>query len=356
MLPVPQLPEALRARPAEPPPQVPVLTGGLRRRPRRRSIGPAVWLGLLAVAAVAVAAVLITDPFADHEQAATAPATAPLRRPPPRPPADQWGPLHAAKLPALPVAVSQAAAVPLGGRILLVADGSVLAGPASGRLRHLAALPSRRAAAAFFSDGHVWIVGGERAGKPTDEILRVDPRTRRVTRSLPFEEPLAEAGYVGKDGSLYLAGGWTGDKYATAILRFSPPDQVALVARLPVGVRRPAVALVGKRLYVAGGLAASGPTRTLLSVDLETGTLRRLGRLPQALSGALLVPAGSALYLLGGVGAGGVPASAVVRIDPAGGRAEIVGESSVPLGGATSLSSGKNAFVFTGRAAYRFGP
>jgi N-acetylneuraminic acid mutarotase len=254
----------------------------------------------------------------------------------------------------LPVSLSRAAAVALGGRVVLVGGSSVLAGSADGPLRRVAALPSARsAAAAAVSGGSVWVVGGERAGRPTDEILRIEMRPNRVTAAGRFEEPLAEAGFAARGGSLYLVGGWTGEKYATAILRVLPPGQVALVARLPAGLRAPAVAIVGTRLYVAGGLGESGPTRSLLTVDLQTGVLRRIGELPQAVSGAMLVPAGSYLYLLDGTAAGGVATTAVVRIDPATGRSTVVGKTPISLPGATAVTVGKSILVFAGRSAYR---
>ena len=104
-------------------------------------------------------------------------------------------------------------------------------------------LPSTRAGAAAFVDGGaVYLIGGESGVEtPSDAILRYDPATRGVKPAGQFIEPLAGAGYVQTGGSLLLVGGWTGETYATAVLRFTLPDDAALVARLPEALRDPAV-------------------------------------------------------------------------------------------------------------------
>ena len=123
--------------------------------------------------------------------------------------------------------------------------------------------------------------GGEQGGKPADDLLRIDLATGRGRTVAKFEEPLAEAGVATKGGAVYLAGGWTGEKYATAVLRFTPPDKVELVARLPDGVRSPAVVRLGHTLYVAGGRTSRGLSRGVYAVDLSSGAVTRLGLLPK---------------------------------------------------------------------------
>jgi sugar lactone lactonase YvrE len=93
-----------------------------------------------------------------------------------------------------------------------------------------------------------------------------------------FIEPLADAGAVGRGGSLYLAGGWTGVKVATAVLRWSPGQTAALVARLPVGLRAASAAFIGGRLYVNGGTPPA-----VFVVDLSSGTVVRAATIPPQL-------------------------------------------------------------------------
>src|SRR4029079_10722581 len=113
------------------------------------------------------------------------------------------------------------------------------------------------------------LVGGEDAtATPSDEILRVDLASHEITPAGHFVEPLAGAGYAQAGSSLVLVGGWTGEQYATAVLRFTLPDKADVVARLPEATRDPAVAVRGDTLYVAGGRTESGPSNAVYAVNL----------------------------------------------------------------------------------------
>jgi len=138
---------------------------------------------------------------------------------------------------------------------------------------------SLESAALLSSGGMLYVVGGtpRRGGQPTDGVLQVELATGHVRSAGHFIEPLAAAGSASQGGFLYLAGGWTGEKVATAVLRWSPGKTAALVARLPVGLRSATAAFAGGRLYVTGG----SPTATF-AVDVHAGTVA-----PAALPAAL---------------------------------------------------------------------
>jgi hypothetical protein len=127
---------------------------------------------------------------------------------------------------------------------------------------------------------NLYVVGGNarRGGQPTDAVLRIELPSGRVRAAGRFIEPLADAAAARRGGVLYLVGGWTGAKVATAVLRWAPGTAVTVVARLPVGVRGASAAFVGKRLYVAGG-----SPRTVFAVDVRSGKVVRAERLPRQL-------------------------------------------------------------------------
>ncbi len=187
-----------------------------------------------------------------------------------------WGPLAVKVEGSFPAGGDRAGAA-LAAKTLVVAGGTgssrVLAGPASGTLVRVAALPGPRTAPIVFALGNtVYVIGGEAATTPTDAIFQLDTKTNKLVPGGTFEEPIAEAGVAARGGSAYLVGGWTGTQYATAVLKFTPPSTVDLVGRLPVGVRSAAVVLLRNTLYVAGGRTAAGLSRRVFAVDIGSGS------------------------------------------------------------------------------------
>ena len=295
--------------------------------------------------------------------ASTTSTTATTTRPKTRPkaPAVHWGPLPVTAYGGLP-AVGDLPAAAVSGKTLVVIGGvgsdSVLAGPLGGRLATVARLPRRLAAVeAFTLGGTVYSLGGEDGTSVSNAIYRIDPATRSAVPAGTFEEPLAEAGVAVVGRSAYLVGGWTGSQYASAILKFTPPGGGSLVARLPEGVRSPAVVMLGSTLYVAGGLTQQGLSRKVYAVDLATGTVKPFGTLPQGLEQGSLVVAPSGIFLVGGRGANGKPVDSVVRIDPVTGYAVNVGTTRAPLAGAATVPTGSRTLMVVAHAAavYRLG-
>jgi hypothetical protein len=272
-----------------------------------------------------------------------------------------WGPLAAIAYGTLPPGGDRAGAA-IAGRTLVVVGGTgsneILAGPLGGKLAVVAKLPQRLAAVqAFALGGTVYSLGGEQGNTPTDRIFRIDLGSHRVVPAGTFDEPLAESGVAEYGKSAYLAGGWTGTKYATAILKFTPPSGIALIGRLPVGLRSPAVALLGSMLYVAGGRTEHGLSREVYAVDLTTGKVSVFGRLPQGLEQSVLVAATSGLFVLGGKTAAGNAVRSVIRVDPVTGYATSVGTLTKPFSGAASVPTGERTIVVVAPAGtvYRVG-
>ena len=348
------LPPAMsRAAPQAPPsePAAPSRAGRGSGRPIVRVPG---FLALLVVLALAglLFGRLVRNVGDDGTPKPATSAASTTTRAAPAPRGERWGPLKATPAGRLASPAGRAAAALFANRVVVLggtAGNAVQLGTPGGVMRRVGSLPSERAsAAAFATKGAVYLIGGERGVEtPSDEILRFDLASHRVTPAGRFIEPLAGAGYVSSGGSLLLVGGWTGEKYATAVLRFTLPDNAALVARLPEALRDPAVVLHGGRLYVAGGRGDAGPSDTVYVVDLASGTVSVLGRLPRAVAGASLVAVGGQLYVLGGKDKRG-PVASVVRIDPASGRIEPAGRMPRPLAGAVTAQVGRATLVIGG--------
>jgi hypothetical protein len=361
-------------RPSAPQPSEPQLSGPGSDEATRETGGVAVLVRVailvVGIGVVTVAGIAIGRAVApSHPHAATtaaSPSSTPLPPPPPPPRVVhkvtyRWGPLTVQQYGELPVGPPNAAAAVVGRKLAVVGGdgtGLVLAGRFGGKLVPVARLSRPRASAQVFAlGGNLYVLGGEQGNRPADDVLRIDLATGHGRTVARFVEPLAEAGVVTRGKAAYLAGGWTGEKYATAILKFTPPSTVSLVARLPEGTRAPAVALLGRKLYVAGGRTEQGLSNKAYVIDLVSGKITTLPPLPHPVAGAVLVSSGGRLYLLGGTGPGGKPSAAVVRIDPTGGRPRAAGRMPKPLAGGAAASAGPRTLVIDPRsgAVYRIG-
>jgi hypothetical protein len=229
----------------------------------------------------------------------------------------------------LPQPVSKLSAVALpGGRVLAL--GGLVGGSSStqvlfglpSHLRRAAGLPvATHDAAAALVRGSVYLFGGGEAVS-TDSVVRVEPGWRTAVRAGSLGEPLSDLGAATVGGRTYLVGGYTGSRYATAVLRFRPGAQPQLVTRLPVGLRYAGVAALGSKIYVAGGLAQSGATSAVYAVDPVARTVRQVATLPRPVDHAALAPLGSRLLLVGG------GSRQVLAIDP--GRGSVTTVANLP--------------------------
>jgi hypothetical protein len=266
--------------------------------------------------------------------------------------------VHVRRSGSLPEVVSRLAVAPLpGGRVLAlggllpgdVSSDTILAGT-PGALHPVGRLPVRThddAAAALGPS--VWLFGGGQAVS-SNAIVRVTPAGVAHPAGT-IGEPLSDLGAAVVGDSAYLVGGYTGAQYASGILRFTQHGTPHLVARLPVGLRYAAVAPLGGKVYVAGGLTTSGASDAVYVFDPESRSVTRIGTLPRPALHATMAALGGALYLVGGDGS-----DEIVRIDPVSGSARVAGRLPVQLSGGAALTVGDGIDVFGGdgsSAVYR---
>ena len=257
----------------------------------------------------------------------------------------------------LPQTISKASAVALPGGKLMILGGEV--GGAStdqvllGTPEHLRAagrlpVPTHDAAAALLG-GSVYLFGGGQATS-VSTVFRVAPSGGAAATAGHLDEPLSDLGAVTVGGKAYLVGGYTSVKFASAVLRYRGAGKTATVARLPAGTRYAGVAAIGSTIYVAGGLTPSGTSSTIVAVDTQTGTMRRIGTLPAPEDHAAMAALGGELYLFGG--------SRVLRIDPATGAVSTAATLPASLADPTATTVGSRIVVAGGgtNAVYAFAP
>jgi hypothetical protein len=144
------------------------------------------------------------------------------------------------------------------------------------------------------------------------------PRTQtlRVARVGSVPAPLARASAVALlGGRLVVVGGLVGGSSTDQVLE-GLPDALRRVGRLPAPGHDAAAALVGSKVDVFGG-GQSVSTDTIVRIDPKTGSTRLAARLDEPLSDLGAAVVGGRTYLVGGY-TGSQFASAVLRYTGAG--------------------------------------
>lgn len=174
------------------------------------------------------------------------------------------------------------------------------------------ALLSRSEVSAARIGRMAYVVGGFASDlRATAAVERVDLRTGRWTKSAPLPQPLNHMNAVAYGGALYVVGGYTGSSDTStgasrAFWRFVPggrrwqrmPD--APLARAAAGA-----AVVGHRLYVAGGRSDTRPTLASVEIfDFQDGRWTAGPPLRRAREHVAAVATAGAVWLLGGRAAG----------------------------------------------------
>ena len=149
-------------------------------------------------------------------------------------------------------------------------------GPA--QWENLAPIPvGRNQFATKVLDGKIYAIGGQ-FGHDAGQIdqARVDiydPKTDTWSDgpTLPKGHSHAEAGTFVLDGRIYMAGGHTtpegGRKSIDGdVIAYTPGGQWEVVAKLPMPLSSPAAAIIGGKLYVAGGSPNGGSVQAKMWV------------------------------------------------------------------------------------------
>ena len=173
-------------------------------------------------------------------------------------------------------------------------------------------------------------------------MIRVDPVTGAAARAGSLGEPLSDLGAAILGDKTYLVGGYTGSRFATAVLRFRPGRSPRVVARLPQGLRYAGVGALDGRIYVAGGLTTSGASRAVLAVDPVAGTVTQVATLPTPVAHVALARAGSRLLLVGG------GSRRVLEIDPQAGTVSVATRLPKPLSDPAAVNQNGRVLVLGG--------
>jgi hypothetical protein len=255
----------------------------------------------------------------------------------------------------LPAPVQRAVAVGSGSGII-IAGGLDAAGastngvfrldPSSGHLTRLGTVPEPfHDAAAGLLGKRLFVFGGG-SSHSSSSVQAFDLVARRgaVVAHLPRRLSDVAAATIGR--TTYLVGGYDDHVPRAEIYATTDGTHFSLVARLPHGLRYPAVAASDGQLVIAGGILASGaPSSVIFAFDPGSGHVRVLGQLATAVGHASAVTLGGSVYVVGGIDAAGRPASSATRVST---RITQVALS-VPVADAAVAQIGTEAFLLGGR-------
>jgi hypothetical protein len=238
----------------------------------------------------------------------------------------------------LSTGLSRAVAVAVGDRIDVyggfASTGSTTAGilgfdPTGGQVQPLGrlAVPVHDAAGVALN-GAILIFGGG-SSAPTSVVQRVDSNgTARAIGNLP--SPRADLSAVVVGSSAVVIGGGASGVAAPGVLAADDGVHFRVVATLVVPVRYAAVAEVGGLIYVIGGAGAAGDRAEIQRIDLATGKVEVIGRMPKAISHASAMVIDGRIFIVGGRSAG-VAQDGIWRLDAATGATQLVARLQQPV-------------------------
>jgi N-acetylneuraminic acid mutarotase len=112
------------------------------------------------------------------------------------------------------------------------------------------------------------------------------------------------------------------------------------------------VAASGGRLIVAGGTVGVAASRDILAFDPARGAVRRIGRLPSALTHAAAAALHGSVYVFGGRGAELTSQRrSILAIEPASGRVRRAGSLPAALSDMGATADGQGVLLVGGKDA-----
>lgn len=256
----------------------------------------------------------------------------------------------------LPAPVEREVAVPHNGAIILAGgldahggstNGVFRMNSATGALTALGTVPQsfHDAAGAIF--GNSLFVFGGGVAQASSTVQRFDLATHRGSIVTNLPRSLSDIAAASTSSGVYLVGGYDARVPRREIYRTNDGTHFTLVARLPVGLRYPAVAALGNDLVIAGGTSPSGASDAVYALDLTTAKVRLVGRLAAPTAHAQAFTLGGAVYVAGGVDGAGNITGAITKIDP-GSRRIVSVAGALPVSDAGTVELPGSALVIGG--------
>jgi N-acetylneuraminic acid mutarotase len=154
---------------------------------------------------------------------------------------------------------------------------------------------------------------------------------------------------------IYVLGGYDGANIVGDVISTTDGTSFTRVGALPVPVRYPAVAVIGKAIYLFGGVASAqgADTAAVQRLDTTTGQIAVVAQLPASLSHASAVILRKQVYLLGGYVDNTQLSNQILRFDPATAATSNAGTLPEPNSDAAAIIVRGRGYLLGGKSTAR---
>jgi len=203
----------------------------------------------------------------------------------------------------------------------------------------------------------ILIFGGGGPGENgTADVQSLSPNaaTTNVIGKLPHSR--SDHVVVAVGATLYVLGGYDGTHIVADVVSTTDGTTFTKVGVLPVPVRYPAVAVIGKSIYLFGGVSNSQAgidTAAVQRLDTTSGAIDVVAQLPTSLSHASAVVLKSEVLLLGGYIRNTKLSDQILRFDPVTSTAVPTGHLPSPISDAAAAVIRDHAYLIGGQGADR---
>jgi N-acetylneuraminic acid mutarotase len=201
----------------------------------------------------------------------------------------------------------------------------------------------------------IYVIGGfdRKTGKTTAATERYSIASDRWERVRSMPVALNHAAAAAWNGRLYVVGGYADpnglSQEQRLLLRYDPKtDGWKRLAKPPTARAALAAAVVGDRLYAAGGVRGGQPLATLEVYDLRKNRWSAGPDMPTPREHLAATAAGGLVYLLAGRASGQGNFAVAERFDPKAGSWEKLPDMAKPRGGIAAATAGGDVIVFGG--------
>ncbi|MDX6326585.1 MAG: hypothetical protein QOK15_2939 [Nocardioidaceae bacterium] len=226
-------------------------------------------------------------------------------------------------------------------------DDVLLVRPGQGQVTlagHLAE-PLHDAAGGLLA-GRPTVVGGGAATELADVEQRGAGGAWRVVGRLP--EARSDLSVVGAGDRLLVVGGYDGAATPRAVLRTAHGSDFATVSTLPSGVRYAGTASTPRTAWIVGGERDGHELDEVLRLDLRSGSVRAVARLPRPLGHEAVAVVGGRLLVMGGRTTPDSVTDQMWWFDPRTRGWRRAGTLPYPVADAPSVVTGHHVYLFGG--------